>query len=189
MSARLRARAPGPVSGQLCRAPGGRTGMAARGSCCLSAAGIRFLGILSRPRGSAPLTIGLPHRPLAARTRAGFPCSARVRHRWGRVPSLPRGLRCLPRPGAIPGRRTPPHSGRSLSPRCCFPSRGVSITGHQQGFTSVHPPSLSLACDPRTERESLGFSLSFAPGRARPSRAHQGGNEPQALPGVTSSAR
>src|SRR5262249_16820933 len=31
-------------------------------------------------------------------------------------------------------------------------------------------------------------SLSFAPGRARPSRAHQGGNEPQALPGVTSSA-
>ena len=34
--------------------------MTARVSRCLSAAGIRFLGILSRPRGSAPLTIGLP---------------------------------------------------------------------------------------------------------------------------------
>ena len=45
--------------------------------------------------------------------------AARVRHGWGRAPSLPRGLRCLPRPGAIPGRRTPPHSGRSLSPRYC----------------------------------------------------------------------
>jgi hypothetical protein len=62
-------------------------------SRCLSAAGLRFLGILSRPRGSAPLTIGLPRQP--ARTRAGFPCSARVRRGRGRAPSIPRGRRCL----------------------------------------------------------------------------------------------
>jgi len=164
--------------------------MTALVSCCLPAAGVRFWGILSRP-GLPPLSRSAcrtVHR--AARTRAGFPCSARVRHSWGRVPSLPRGLRCLPRPGAIPGRRAPPHHGRSLSPRCCLPSRGVPNNGASARVHWRSPfPAFSLACDPRTERESLGFSLSFAPGRARPSRAHQGGNEPQALPGVTSSAR
>ena len=36
--------------------------MTARVSRCLSAAGIRFLGILSRPRVSAPLVIGLPRQ-------------------------------------------------------------------------------------------------------------------------------
>jgi hypothetical protein len=66
--------------------------MTARVSRCLSAAGIRFLGILSRPRGSAPLAIGLPRQP--ARTRAGFPRSARVRPGWIWVPSVPRGRRC-----------------------------------------------------------------------------------------------
>jgi hypothetical protein len=44
--------------------------MTALVSCCLSAAGIRFLGILFRP-GLSPLTIGLPRFPQAARTRAG----------------------------------------------------------------------------------------------------------------------
>src|SRR5450755_3188632 len=34
-SARFRARAPGPVSGQLCHAPGGAPGKTARVSCCL----------------------------------------------------------------------------------------------------------------------------------------------------------
>jgi hypothetical protein len=53
-SARFRARAPGPVSGQLCHAPGRALGKTARVSCCLSAAGLRFLGILSRP-GVPPL--------------------------------------------------------------------------------------------------------------------------------------
>src|SRR5258708_1470918 len=52
-----------------------------------------LLGHPVPPGDSAPLTIGLPRYP--ARTRAGFPCFARVRHGWGRVPSLPRGLRCL----------------------------------------------------------------------------------------------
>ena len=75
--------------------PGGAPGKTARVSRCLSATGIRFLGILSRP-GIPPLSRSAYRaRQQAARTRAGFPCSARVRHGWGRVPSLPRGLRCL----------------------------------------------------------------------------------------------
>jgi len=67
-------------------------------SCCLSAAGIRFLGTLSRQRDSAPLTIGLPaglHIPVpAGRTLTRFPRSARMRPGPGRAPSIPRGRRC-----------------------------------------------------------------------------------------------
>jgi hypothetical protein len=98
-----------------------------------------LLGHPVPPGACAPLTIGLPRRPKAARTRAGFPCSARVRRGRGRVPSLPRGPRCLPRSGGIPGRRAPPSNGRSLSSRCCIPSQGVAMTRHQRGFTGVHP--------------------------------------------------
>jgi hypothetical protein len=124
-----------------------------------------LLGHPVPPGDSAPLTIGLPScASQPARTRAGFPCSACVRHGWGRVPSLPRGLRCLSRPGGVPDRRMPPSSGRPLSPRYRFPSRGARITRHHQGFTDVHPSSLSLACDPWTVPGPLGFPLSSAPG-------------------------
>jgi hypothetical protein len=54
-SARFRGRAPGPRSGQLYEAAGGGAGHAATFSRCLSAAGIRFLGILSRPGLPPPL--------------------------------------------------------------------------------------------------------------------------------------
>src|ERR1022692_4481603 len=65
-----------------------------------SAAGIRLLGTLSRQRGSAPLTIGLPPRlrvpAPARRTLARFTRFARMRPRPGRAPSIPRGQRCSP---------------------------------------------------------------------------------------------
>jgi hypothetical protein len=91
------------------------------------------------PGDSAPLTIGLSHRQQAARTRAGFPCSARVRHGWGRVPSLPRGLRCL-RGQVISLAAAPrlPAAG-PYSPRHSTPPRDVNVTRHQRGFTGVHP--------------------------------------------------
>ena len=126
-SARFRARAPGPVSGRLYGTASGGAGHPVPLSRRLSAAGIRFLGILSRQRDSAPLTIGLPR--WAAWTLAGFPCSARMRHGWGRVPSLPRGRRCLHGHGVPPDRRLPPYNGRSLSPRCHDPSRDVFNNG------------------------------------------------------------
>ena len=58
--------------------------------CCLSAAGIRFLGTLSRQWTSAPLTIGLPPclciPAPAQRTLTRFPRSARMRpDRIGRL--------------------------------------------------------------------------------------------------------
>ena len=34
--------------------------------------------------------------------------------------------------------------------------RGPNVTRHHRGFTHVHPSGLPLACDPRTDRKSLG---------------------------------
>jgi len=78
MSARFRARAPGPVSGQLCSAPGGGAGHAGAGFLLPFGRRHSLLGHPVPPGASAPLAIGLPPRHLAARTRAGFPCSARM---------------------------------------------------------------------------------------------------------------
>ena len=63
-------------------------------SCCLSAAGIRFLGILSRQGIRPPLRSAYRHAQRACRTLTGFPCSTRMRHDRGWVPSIPRGRRC-----------------------------------------------------------------------------------------------
>jgi hypothetical protein len=69
----------------------------------------------------------------------------------------------------------PCHPGTATRPGM-FLSRGIS-----KGSLAFTPPSLPLACNPWAEQGSLGFTLSFAPGRAGPSRARQGGDEPQAL--------
>jgi hypothetical protein len=63
-------------------------------SCRLSAAGIRFLGILSRQWNWSIVTSGLPPRCMAWRTLTGFPRSARMRNDWGWVPPVPRGRWC-----------------------------------------------------------------------------------------------
>ena len=104
------------------------------------------------------------------------------------------GVLCTPettvstRSSDVLDRRLPHCNGMSLSPRHYYPSRGVTITRHQQGFTVVHPmPSLPFACDSQTERESLGFALSFTPGRAGPCRACQGRDGPWTLAWITSS--
>ena len=116
-----------------------------------------LLGHPVPPGDSAPLTIGLPRRQQAARTQAGFPCSARVRHGWGRVPSLPRGLRCLSRPVSLPDRRMPPSSGRSL-------------------FTPVQHSAPGCNCDEASSRVHWrsplpAFPLPVIPGRYRDPRA------------------
>ena len=111
-----------------------------------------------------------------------------LRNGWGWVSSVPRRRRC-------------PHGqAMSLTAAChvaaacpCLPGittrpRGVTITRHQRGFSAVHPmPSLPFACDSQTERESLGFPLSFTPGRAGPGRACQGRDGPWTLAWITSS--
>ena len=82
--------------------------MTARVSRCLSAAGLCFLGILSRP-GLPPLSRSAYRaRQQAARTPTGLPRSARMRCGWGRgrvrtahccaaLPSEP-GMRGFPAP-------------------------------------------------------------------------------------------
>ena len=158
--------------------------MTALVSCCLSAAGLRFLGHPVPPGDSAPLTIGLPHRQQAARTRAGFPCSARVRPGWLRVPSVPRGRRC---PHDRSYSRPPPAASQRPVPAAPVlqPAPG-RIIDEASARVHCHSPhtSLPLACDPRTERGSSGFSLSSAPSRAGPGNARQGGDRPRTLPGL-----
>ena len=114
--------------------------MTALVSCCLSAAGIRFLGILSRP--------GIP--PLL---RSAY----RTAHKGGTDPdgvSMFRTRETQLGPGALstPGTAVPatarcnpwpPHAASQrpvpATPVLPFPPRGAQITGHQQGFTGVHP--------------------------------------------------
>ena len=48
-------------------------------SCCLSATGIRFLGVLFPPRDSASLTVGLPPQKTVM-DLTGLPRSTRMRY-------------------------------------------------------------------------------------------------------------
>jgi hypothetical protein len=134
-------------------------------SCCLSATGIRFLGILFPPGNSAPLTVGLPPaRKLAdRRTRTGFPCSARMRPGWGGCPlySGNDGVHATIVWCSVAACRL--STAQFLKSRYYRPSQDSTLTKHQQGFTHVHPASLPLTCNPRTEREPLGFPPSFTP--------------------------
>jgi hypothetical protein len=88
-----------------------------------------------------------------------------------------------------PDRRTPPSSGRSLFTPVQHSAPGCNC---DEASSRVHwrspLPAFPSPVIPGTVRGPSGFSLSSAPSRARPSHARQGGNEPQALPGVTSSA-
>ena len=60
----------------------------------------------------------------------------------------------------------------------CNPPRDASLTRHQQGFTVIHPtPAFPSPVTPGGTG-SLGFPLSFAPGRAGPGNARQGGDRP-----------
>jgi hypothetical protein len=80
MSARLRVRAPGPVSGQLYETASWRTGPIVSVSCCLSATGVRFLGILAR-QGIKPSLRSADHSTESALwTLSGFPRSTHTRY-------------------------------------------------------------------------------------------------------------
>src|SRR5215207_2017124 len=150
--ARFRARTGSrPVSGQLCETTKGGLIDLISVSCRLSAAGIRFLGILSRQWNWSIVTSGLPPPFTVWRT--------------------PRTV-VSTRPHTILGRHLPPSNGRPLSPWHRSPPQDVQLTRHQRGFTGIHPaPSLPLACGPRTEREPLGFPVSFTPDHCWPQQS------------------
>jgi hypothetical protein len=144
-------------------------------SCRLSVTGIRFLGILFPPKNWALLTVGLPAHQLAGRTRTGFPCSARMRHDWGWMSSIPRGRRCPHGRECSTTAACRITTAQSLSPRHYIPTQRVTLTRHHRGFPFSHPiPSLPLTCGPRTGQGLLGFPVSSAPSRHRPRTSRWG---------------
>ena len=181
MSARFRARAPGPVSGRLCRARRGEPGRTARISRCLSAAGIRFLGILSRP--------GLPPLLRSAYRAAGGgadpsgvsmfrTCETRPGPGALYTPgtAVPHGHVCIPRPPPAALQRPVPVTPVSRPVPGCL-SHEASARVHWRSPL----PAIPLACGSQTEREPSGFPPGFTPGRAGLGRACRGGDRPQAL--------
>jgi hypothetical protein len=107
-------------------------------------------------------------RTREARPGPGAPCTpgtavpARPRmHPVTAACRLPAAGPCHPGPAARPG---------------MFFSRGIS-----KGSLAFAPPGLPLACNPRTDRGSSGFTPGFTPGWAGPSHACRGGDGPQAL--------
>jgi len=186
MSARFRARAPGPVSGQSCSAPGRRAGQTALVSRCLSAAGIGFLGILTRP-GIPPL-LRSAYRTASSADPSGVSMFRTRETRLGPGALSTPGTAVPSRPGAIPDRRLPPSSGRSLSPRYCHPSRGVSVTRHQRGFTAVHPSQPSPRLWSPDGTGTLGLYPELRTRLSRTQQRTSGRGRASALPGVTSSA-
>ena len=84
----------------------------------------------------------------------------------------------LTRPGRLPDRHPPHHSGQSLNPATTSHHARLSFTGHQQGFNHVHPSGLPLAhatgVEPATLRLSPELRTPPSPathvrGRDRPS--------------------
>ena len=154
---------------------GWRTGNALPLSCCLSAAGIGFLGVLFPPGNPAFLTVGLPAAPRRrSRTLTGFPRSAHMRCGRAGCPLYPGGDGVPSGHRDVRDRRLPPCSGWPLPPRYRSPTRDVRLTRHQQGFRVIHPSGLPLTCGTRPERAPSGFPLSFAPGRYQPRTSGQG---------------
>jgi len=112
-------------------------------SCCVSAAGFRFLGTLSCQTGFRPHYCRPTASTTLTRARATDP---------GRVYTFPTretqtGPGALFTPGTavltshrgIRGRRLPPFNGWSLSSRHSSPTRDVFVTRHQQEFPGSRP--------------------------------------------------
>ena len=83
----------------------------------------------------------------------------------------------LARPGRLPDRHPPLPSGQSLNPATTSHHARLSFTGHQQGFTHVHPSGLPPARAPGVEPAALRLSPEL---RTPPSPAThvRGGDRP-----------
>ena len=164
MSARFRARAPGPVSGQLCRAPGGAPGKTARGSCCLSAAGLRFLRHPVPPAGFRP-SYDRPTAPANGADPSGVSMFRTRETRLGPGALFTPGTAVPSRSVNLPDRRTPPSSGRSPFTPVQHSAPGCNC---DEASSRVHwrspLPAFPSPVIPGTVRGPSGFSLSSAPG-------------------------
>jgi hypothetical protein len=70
------------------------------------------------------------------------------------APYTPRTV-VLAQPGRLPDRHPPLPSSKSLNPATTSHQARLSFTGHQQGFTHVHPSGLPLARAPGMEPAAL----------------------------------
>jgi hypothetical protein len=133
---RFRARSPDPVSGQLCRAPGGRAGHDGAG----------FL----LPFGCRPSLLGHPVPPAGFRPSYDRPTAPPASDADPSGVSMFRTRKTPPGPGALctPGTTVParprmnpvtaacrPFNGRSLSSRYRNPPRDVFLTRHQLNWS------------------------------------------------------
>jgi hypothetical protein len=133
-------------------------------SCCLSAAAIRFLAVLSR-HGSPP-SLRLAYRCLVnPPDRDGV---SMFRTGESRLVS---GAPYTPGPWCSHGRhRNFGHHCRLSTagpvPRCHFPSPKFWVT-RLAGVHAIRPSSLPLACNRWMEHQSLGFLPGFTPRRCQ----------------------
>ena len=95
--------------------------------------------------------------------------------RSGWAPSVPRGQRCSPRTGPLPGRRLPLRNGMSLSPPY-IPSTRLRLTRHQPRVHACSPVRSSLACDrpDGTGRPWASPGLRTPPTKSRTAHARAG---------------
>jgi hypothetical protein len=177
MSARFRTRAPGPVSGQLCHAPGRRTGHHGAGFLLPFGRRPSLLGHPVPPAGFRPSYDRPTAPPADGADPSGF---SMFRTRETR---LAQGALCTP--GAAVSTRPvvlPAAACRISAASPCRPGLQPApgrIVDEASARVHCHSPhtSLPLACDPG-RNGVLGLSLSFAPGRAGPGNARQGGDRP-----------
>jgi hypothetical protein len=153
-SARFRAQAPGPVSGQLSRGPpAGGLAIAPRLPVAFRRPAFRFSVVLFPPGSWALLTVGLPAND---RTPTGLPRSARTSYDRDGRPLYPGDG------GAHPGqRRLPAGACRFAAASPCippyFPSAGSRLTRHQRGFKQFARPVFPSPVAARMERAAVGL--------------------------------
>jgi hypothetical protein len=134
-----------------------------------SAAGLRFLGILSRP-GIPPLLRSACHATISADPdRVSMFRTHETQLGW--APSISRGRRCSHDRPEAGGRRLPLPSGQPLSPGSYRPPRGARINGTSAKVHWCSPAQPSPHLWPRDGTGALGLS---------PEAPHPRGQDPQA---------
>jgi hypothetical protein len=144
-------------------------------SRCLSAAGIRFSVIRFPPGSWALLAVGLPD---LSPDPDGVTTFRTHELRSGWAPSVPRGQRCSPRTGPLPGRRLPLRSGSPCTPPY-VPSTRLRLTRHQPRVHACSPVRSSLACGrPDGTGRPWAFPWASHPADQEPDDARQGRDRP-----------
>ncbi len=162
--------------------PGGRAGHTGAGFLLPFGCRPSLLGASCPARGFRP-SYDRPTAPQATRTRARFPCSARVRPGWLRVPSVPRGRRCPHDPAFFPAAAcrfstaSPCRPGLQPAPGRIIDEASARVHCH-----SPHT-SLPLTCGPgRNGVLGLSPELRTQPGRTRQRTSGRG--QAWTLPGL-----